>query len=241
MPTKVTTAARGVVYDESLRRYFNHIFMTMCFGLLVTASVSEYIANTGLMQTLFHAEAHGKPQMSEYWIGAVVLQFVLLFMIPSPKSTNSTSVVSGLGLFGLFAALWGVILAPVVFSYTAASLARAFFISAGTFGGAALWGYTTKTDMSKFSGFLIMGLIGLIIAMLVNFALASPMIDFVVSVAGIGIFIGLTAWDMQAFRTMYDQAGGASFGLVVNAALALYLDFINLFIFFLRFVGVRKD
>lgn len=239
--TNATRTVGRAVYDESLRRFFCNVFATMGFGLVVTALVSEYIANTGLMQTLFYVGADHKPHMSAYWIGAAVLEFVMIFVITSPKSTGSTSVAGGLFKLALFATLTGVTLAPVLYCYTAVSAAKTFFITAGTFGGAALWGYTTKMDMSRFGGFLMMGLIGLIIAMLVNFLLASPMIDFIVSVVGIGLFIAITAWDMQTYRTMHDQAGEAPFGLVVNAALALYLDFLNLFLFILRFVGVKKD
>lgn len=244
MPNTTRVAAKSAVkdvhYDEALRKFFNHVFLTMSIGLFLTAMVSELIANTSLMHVFYNVDENGAPQLSTTWFVAAGLELVLVFMISSPKRTAKAGLSSML-LFFLFAALTGITTAPVLYAYTAASAGTVFLITAGTFGSAALWGYTTKMDMSRFSGFLVMGLIGLILAMVVNIFLGSPAIQFAISIIGVGLFVGLTAWDMQTFRRLFDQlGGGSSTGLVANATLALYLDFLNLFLFFLELFGVRK-
>jgi FtsH-binding integral membrane protein len=142
----------------------------------------------------------------------------------------------------LYAALLGAALSTIFLAYTGASITRVFFISAAAFGALSLWGYTTQRDLTAMGSFLIMGLFGLIIAMVVNIFLKSSGLDFIISAAGVLIFAGLTAWDTQKIKEMFDsrddsQSSGRK---AVMGALSLYLDFINLFLMLLRLVGDRR-
>jgi FtsH-binding integral membrane protein len=141
-----------------------------------------------------------------------------------------------------YAALLGLMLSSVFLVYTGSSITRTFFISAASFGALSLYGYTTQRDLSPIGSFLIMGVIGLVLAMLVNMFLKSTGLDFVISAVGVLIFAGLTAWDTQRIKEMYSvQDDGTVAGRkAVMGALALYLDFINLFLFLLRFLGDRR-
>ena len=144
-------------------------------------------------------------------------------------------------LFFVYAALLGVTLASIFLAYTGASITRVFFISAASFGALSLYGYTTQRDLSAMGSFLIMGLIGIIIASLVNIFLKSSGLDWVISVIGVGVFAGLTAWDTQKIKEMYDSMDDGTIGRkAVMGALSLYLDFINLFLMLLRLVGDRR-
>ena len=144
--------------------------------------------------------------------------------------------------FWVYAALIGLSLSSLFFIFTGESIAQAFFITAAMFAGMSIYGYTTQRDLSAMGSFLVMGLIGLLIAMLVNLFLKSTGLDFVISAAGVLIFAGLTAWDTQKIKEMYDpMEDGTLVGRkAVMGALTLYLDFINLFLFMLRFLGDRR-
>ena len=144
--------------------------------------------------------------------------------------------------FWAFAAVMGLSLSSIFLVYTGTSIAKVFFISAATFGAMSLYGYTTQRNLSAMGSFLMMGLIGLIIAMLVNLFLKSTGLDFVISAVGVLIFAGLTAWDTQRIKEMFDpMEDGTIVGRkAVMGALSLYLDFINLFLFLLRFLGDRR-
>jgi FtsH-binding integral membrane protein len=149
---------------------------------------------------------------------------------------------TALGLFMLYAGLLGLMLSSVFLAYTGASITRVFFISAASFGALSLYGYTTQRDLSPIGSFLMMGMIGLIIAMVVNIFLKSSGLDFIISAAGVLIFAALTAWDTQKIKEMYDpmEDGTIAGRKAVMGALTLYLDFINLFLFMLRFFGDRR-
>jgi FtsH-binding integral membrane protein len=142
----------------------------------------------------------------------------------------------------LYAGLLGVALAPIFVTYTGQSITRVFFISAATFGAMSLYGYTTKRDLGPIGSFLIMGLIGLIIASLVNIFMQSSMLSFAISAIGVLVFAGLTAWDTQKIKEMYDvnDDGTIAGRKAVMGALSLYMDFINLFLMLLRLVGDRR-
>src|SRR5262249_28261555 len=152
-----------------------------------------------------------------------LLQFGLVWMISSPKNIEAKSFGWGLFLFCLFTTLVGITTAPILYLYTGASAGLAFFTAAGTFGAAALWGYVTKMDLTKFGGFLFMAVIGLIIALFVNIFLGSTVMQLLICLAGVAIFIGVTAWDIQVYRMFYRE-NGPSAGLVVSAALGFFLD-----------------
>jgi FtsH-binding integral membrane protein len=164
------------------------------------------------------------------------LVFFLSFRI------NRLELGTARALFFLYAGLLGVSLATIFMVYTHGSIARVFFISAASFGALSLWGYTTQRDLTGMGSFLIMGLFGLIIAMLVNIFLKSSALDWALSVVGVLIFAGLTAWDTQKIKEYYDPMddGTVAGRKVVMGALALYLDFINLFLMLLRLFGDRR-
>ena len=152
------------------------------------------------------------------------------------------SVSSAQTTFWVFAALMGLSLSSIFLAYTGASISRVFFITSITFGAMSLYGYTTKRDLTKLGSFLMMGLIGIIIASLVNLFMKSSMMDFVISILGVLIFVGLTAYDTQKIKNMYvsSDSGEMMGKKAVMGALTLYLDFINLFIMLLRLFGQRR-
>ena len=155
---------------------------------------------------------------------------------------NRLQASTALVLFMVYAGLLGLVLSSVLLDYTGASITQTFFISAASFGALSLYGYTTQRDLSPIGSFLIMGLFGLIIAMLVQMFLQSPGLDFAISAIGVLIFAGLTAWDTQRIKEMYSAMddGTVAGRKAVMGALSLYLDFINLFLFLLRFMGNRR-
>ena len=152
------------------------------------------------------------------------------------------SVSKAQPVFWIFAALMGISLSSIFVIYTETSITRVFFITAGTFGAMSIYGYTTKRDLTKFGSFLMMGLIGIIIASIVNIFMKSGMMYFVISVLGVLIFVGLTAYDTQKIKNMYLASDGSEMSgkKAVMGALTLYLDFINLFIMLLRLFGQRR-
>jgi FtsH-binding integral membrane protein len=155
---------------------------------------------------------------------------------------NKMSAAKAQTVFWIFAALMGISLSSIFLMYTGGSIARVFFITSGTFGAMSIYGYTTKRDLTKLGSFLMMGLIGIIIASLVNIFLKSPMMYFVISILGVLIFVGLTAYDTQKIKNMYavSDTGELMGKKAVMGALTLYLDFINLFIMLLRLFGQRR-
>jgi FtsH-binding integral membrane protein len=164
------------------------------------------------------------------------LVFFISFRIDRLQYTTA------LGLFMLYAGLLGVALSSIFLAYTGASITRVFFISAASFGALSLYGYTTQRNLSAIGSFLIMGLFGIVIASLVNIFLASNALTFAISVIGVVVFAGLTAWDTQKIKEMYDVSddGTVAGRKAVMGALSLYLDFINLFLMLLRLVGERR-
>ncbi len=170
------------------------------------------------------------------FLGTLGIVFFLSFRI------NRVQPATALFLFMAYAALLGLMLSTVFLQYTGASITRTFFISAASFGALSLYGYTTQRDLSPVGSFLVMGLFGLILAMVVNIFLKSTGLDFAISAIGVLIFAGLTAWDTQKIKEMYsaNDDGTISGRKAVMGALTLYLDFINLFLFLLRFMGDRR-
>ena len=170
------------------------------------------------------------------FLGTLGIVFFLSFRI------NRLQPSTALALFMLYAGLLGLMLSSIFLAYTGASIARTFFISAASFGALSLYGYTTQRDLSPIGSFLVMGLFGLILAMMVNIFLKSTGLDFAISAIGVLIFAGLTAWDTQKIKEMYNanDDGTVAGRKAVMGALTLYLDFINLFLFLLRFLGDRR-
>ena len=169
-------------------------------------------------------------------LGTLGLVFFISFRI------HRLQFGTALMLFMIYSGLLGVTLSTIFLSFTGASITRVFFISAASFGALSLWGYTTQRDLTGFGSFLFMGLIGIILATIVNIFLKSSGLEWIISVAGVGIFAGLTAYDTQKIKEMYDVSddGSVSGRKAVMGALSLYLDFINLFMMLLRLVGDRR-
>lgn len=218
-------------YDEGLRKHMLSIYNYMASAVLLTGIVALVSASSGL--TLAIA---GTPLM---WVVMLApLAFVLAMSFGLNKMSKSTLNI----LFWAYATVMGLSLSTIFLVYTGESIAVTFFATAGAFAGLSLFGYTTKKDLSGFGSFLIMGVVGLIIASLVNLFLQSSAMSFVISGIGVLIFAGLTAYDTQRLKEEYAHLRGTEYigKAVIMGALNLYLDFINMFTFLLRFLGNRE-
>ena len=215
--------------DLGLRSFMLRVFNTMAGGLALTGVVAYAAASSGL-----YASIAGTPLLWLVMLAPFGLALLLGFRV------SRMSPVAAQASFWGFAALMGLSFAGIFLVYTGDSIARVFFISAGTFAATAAWGYTTRTDLTRFGSFLVMGLIGVVLASLVNVFVGSSALQFAVSVIGVVVFTGLTAWDTQRLKTAYLQSEGTG-NLAILGALMLYLDFVNLFISLLQLVGVRRD
>ena len=226
------------VFDAGLRTYMLAVYNYMASGLLLTGIVAMLVANSATIRAVFFA-ASGTPTLLG-WI-AVFAPLALVFTLSFGINRLSEPTVKA--LFWTYAILMGVSLSTILLAYTGVSVARTFFVTAAAFGGLSLWGYTTKRNLSAFGTFLIMGVVGLLIAMVVNMFLRSSTLDLIVSAIGVLLFAGLTAFDTQKIKSVYFDVAGTEFRgkAVVMGALTLYLDFINLFLFLLRFMGDRRQ
>ena len=238
-------ADRAAAVDAGLRAYMLRVYNYMAAAVALTGVVAwlcfqnavvtnEAGAITGL--TSFGQMTLGGYTPIILMLATLGLVFFISFRIHTLQYTTA------LGLFMFYAALLGAALTSVLVAYTGASIARVFFISAASFGALSLYGYTTQRDLSAMGSFLIMGLFGIIIASLVNIFLKSSGLDWAISVIGVGVFAGLTAYDTQRIKEMYDSIDddGTMGRKAVMGALSLYLDFINLFLMLLRLVGDRR-
>jgi FtsH-binding integral membrane protein len=240
-------AERAAEIDQGLRAYMIAVYNYMAIGVALTG-VAAWLAFTmaggdAINPRNIMATATPFGQMLYSTVGLIVM-FVATFGLVMLISfmIERMSPATALGLFMLYAALLGVFLSTIFIQYTGASITRVFFISAASFGALSLYGYTTQRDLSAFGSFLMMGLIGLLLAMVVNIFWPNGMLGFIISVAGVLIFAGLTAYDTQKIKEMYDanEDGTVTGRKAVMGALTLYLDFINLFLFMLRLVGDRR-
>jgi FtsH-binding integral membrane protein len=237
-------AGQAAVIDAGLRAYMLRVYNYMAAGVALTGVVAWFTFNAAVVDTSagrlaltpFGQTIYGGPLMIVLFLGTLGIVFFLSFRI------NKLQASTALALFMVYAGLLGLMLSSVMLTYTGTSIARTFFISAASFGALSLYGYTTQRDLSPIGSFLIMGLFGLILAMVVNIFLKSTGLDFAISAIGVLIFAGLTAWDTQKIKEMYDanDDGTVSGRKTVMGALTLYLDFINLFLFMLRFLGDRR-
>ena len=230
-PASVTGARAGVTYDAGLRAHMQRVFNYMAGGLAITGLVAFIVANTALAGIVF-----GTPLK---W---VAMLSPLVFIIYMNAKMQTISAGRAQTLFWIFCGVMGLSMAALFMIFTGASVARAFFITAATFGAMSLWGYTTKADLTGFGSFLMMGVVGLMIALVVNMFLASTMMHWVVSVLGVFIFTGLTAYDVQRIKQTYAAGWGteANNKMAVMGALGLYLNFINAFQFILSLTGDRR-
>ena len=223
-------ADRTVAIDAGLRAYMLRVYNYMAMGVGLTglvAMLTYQFTGPALLES---------PLMWVFMLAPVGLVFFISSRI------NTLSAETARLLFFVYAALVGVSLSTIFHVYTGASITRVFFISAATFGSLSLWGYTTRRDLSGFGTFLIMGVIGIVIASLVNLFLRSSGLDWVISIIGVGVFAGLTAYDTQRIKGMYDSNDDTTSAgrKAVMGALSLYLDFINLFMMLLRLAGNRR-
>ena len=227
-----TGVQAGAVYDEGLRRHMLRVYNYMGLGLVVTGLVALFVASTpALYVPIFSSPLK--------W---VVMLAPLAFVMLLSFKMQTMSAASAQAMFWAFCAVMGLSLASVFLVFTGTSIARTFFIAATMFGATSLYGYTTRRDLTQFSSFLIMGLIGVVIASLVNLFLGSTALQFAISVIGIAVFIGLTAWDTQTIKEQYAENFDAESQqkLAVFGAFSLYLNFINIFQLLLNFTGERE-
>jgi len=234
-------SAEAAQIDVGLRQYMLRVYNYMGSGLLLSGIVALLVANTGARDIFFQTSGGAVVGYTGLGLIAVFAPIGLILAMSFGANKVQTSTVQA--LYWAFVALMGVGLSVALLAYTGVSVARVFFITAISFGGLSLYGYTTKRDLSAFGTFLVMGLIGLLIAGIVNIFLQSTMLHFIYSVVGVLIFAGLTAYDTQSIKNSYFEVQGTSVEdkSAVMGAVRLYLDFINLFMFLLQFLGVRRD
>ena len=232
-------ATGAVAIDEGLRAYMLRVYNYMLMGLTLTGATAWIALNTPLGALFFSQTAQGFSLSPLGWIALfapIGLVFFLSFRIQHMSFATAQTV------FWIYAGINGIALAPIVYLYTAASVAQVFFVTAATFGAMSLWGYTTKRDLTGWGSFLFMGLIGILIASVVNIFLQSGTMSLVISIIGVLVFTGLTAYDTQKIKEEYDVGhdGTIAGKNAIMGALRLYLDFINLFLMLLRLMGDRR-
>ena len=233
-----TTAATR---DAGLRAYMLRIYNYMASALALTGIVALFTANSPAILSLFYNMQDGMA-VGMSGLGWLVAFAPIGLVLWLSFGIHRMSTPMAQGIFWAYAALMGLSLSSVFLIYTGESIARTFFVTAGTFGAMSLYGYTTKKDLTGWGSFLIMGLLGLIVASIVNLFLQSSALGFATSAIGVLIFTGLVAYDTQKLRNLYYQVGGgdALAKASVMGALNLYMDFINIFIHLLRFMGDRR-
>jgi FtsH-binding integral membrane protein len=226
-------AQSAALFDEGLRQHMLRIYNYMGLGLVITGIVAFVVSQTpALYVPIF--------QTPLKWVVMLApLAFVFFFSFRIQTMSAATAQIA----FWAFCAVMGLSLASVFLVFTGTSIARTFFITATMFGAMSLYGYTTKRDLSKFGSFLMMGLIGVVIASVVNIFMGSSALQFAISVIGVFVFVGLTAWDTQNIKEQYaenmDQESQQK--LAVFGALSLYLNFVNLFQLLLSLTGQREE
>lgn len=232
-------SAQGADSGIIAKTFMSQVFTWMTLAMIVTAGTAYWFASGELWKALINPETQGMSGLG--WIVALApLGFVLLMSFGFQKLSALAMTL----LFIAFSVLMGISLSSILLTYTAASVFKTFIVTAGMFGIMAVAGYTTKTDLTKFGSILMMGLIGIMLAMLVNFFMHSSSLEYIISILGVLIFTGLTAYDVQRLKRI--GSGSGAYGeenakkMSILGALTLYLDFINLFLFLLRFLGDRK-
>ncbi|MBV7378658.1 Bax inhibitor-1 family protein [Maritimibacter dapengensis] len=236
--------ARSAQIDEGLRAHMNKVYGLMSVGLLVTAGAAWAFGTAEPLQNMLRT-VNSEGGMSMTILGWIVMFLPLVMVFAFGAAINRLSAAGAQLFFYAFAAVMGVSISWIFIAFTDFSIVQTFLITSIAFAGLSLWGYTTKKDISGWGSFLIMGLIGLIVASIVNIFLGSPAIHFAISAIGVLIFAGLTAYDTQRIKNDYLAHAQAmdSEWLAKSAilgALNLYLDFVNLFMFLLQFLGNRE-
>jgi len=239
-----TSAEASVKYDAGLRSYMLQIFNLMAGALALTGLFAFLSANSETFMSMMYSQnAAGGIGLSPLgWMIQLSPLFVVMFF---SFKLNSLSNQAAQLIFWGYSILMGLSLSSIFLAYTGESIARTFFISASVFGAMSIYGYTTQKDLTSFGSFLFMGVIGILVASLVNAFLASSGLNFAISVVGVLLFTGLTAYDVQKLKNLYvyGARGNEEVArrIAISGALTLYLDFINLFIMLLRLFGSRRD
>lgn len=235
----VKTRSSADQIDQGLKAYMNKVYSFMAVGLALTGVIAHLTSTMAFdfrtnTMTAFGNAIYGSPLA--FVIMLAPLGFIIALNMGIAKMKESTVQV----LFWAFAAVMGLSLSSIFIQYTGESVARVFFISAGAFGALSLYGYTTKKDLTGWGSFLFIGLIGILIASIVNIFVASSALQFGISVIGVLVFAGLTAYDTQRIKAMYFDNSGQEGKKAIMGALTLYLDFINLFIMLIQLFGQRR-
>jgi FtsH-binding integral membrane protein len=227
------TQATGALAEERVTSFLKRVYGWMFVGLLVTAGVAMFVSGQpALVQAIAGT--------GFLFFGMIIAQLGLVWWISARQATLAPSTAAG--LFLLYAALYGVIFSMILLAYTGESIATAFVTTAGMFGALALFGTVTKRSLAGIGQFAFMGLIGIIIASLIGLFWHNDALQFLISAAGVIVFTGLTAWDAQRLKAMALQVeGDQSRSYAIGGALALYLDFVNLFLMILRLLGSRRS
>ena len=230
-PRPAAVGTREAAFDAGLRSYMLSVYNYMASGVLLTGIVAMLFANSGMAEQVLTTPLR--------WL---VMLAPLAFVMVLSFGINRLSTGAAQALFWAFAVAMGLSLSSIFLVYTGTSIAQTFFATAAAFGGLSLFGYTTKKDLSGLGTFLIMGVVGLLVAMLINIFLQSPVFQLAISGIGVLLFAGLTAYDTQKIKSVYFQVQGTDFvgKSVIMGALTLYLDFVNMFTFLLSFMGDRR-
>jgi uncharacterized protein len=229
---RTTSPSDETLIDPGLRLHMQRVYGYMAGGLALTGIVAYAAAASGFYQAIA-----GTPLL---WI---VMLAPLGFVLALSFGIRRMNAGTAMALFWIYAAVMGLSLGSIFLVFTGASIARVFFITAATYGAMSLYGYTTRSDLSGVGSFLLMGLIGIVIASIVNIFIESSAIQFAISIIGVVVFVGLTAYDTQRIKQMYLESDTAEIAgkKAVLGALALYLDFINLFMMLLQLFGQRRQ
>ncbi|WP_323766753.1 Bax inhibitor-1/YccA family protein [Marinovum sp.] len=233
--------ARAAQIDEGLRAHMNKVYGTMSIGMLITFAVAWAVGTSPQLLAVFRDPATLQPNI----LGWVLMFAPLIMVFAFGAAINKLSAAGAQLFFFAFAAVMGLSLSWIFVAFTGFSIAQVFLVTSIAFAGLSLFGYTTKKDISGWGSFLIMGVIGLLVASIINIFLGSPAIMFAISILGVLIFAGLTAYDTQNIKNTYlahahngdsEWMGKAA----IMGALNLYLDFINMFMFLLQLMGNRE-
>jgi hypothetical protein len=237
-PFGAATDARGVAYDAGLRSYMLSVYNYMASAVLLTGIVAATVAYSGAWQVLVGSTGTGLSALG--WI-AMLSPLAIVFAMSFGANRMSEGTLQA--LFWAYAGLLGISLSTIFIAYTASSIAGAFFATAAGFAGLSLYGYTTQRNLTALGSFMIVGLIGVVVASLVNVFLQSSVMSLVISLIGVVVFAGLTAYDTQRTKSMYSYVAGTDGEgrAKIMSALNLYLDFINMFLFILRLFGSSRN
>ncbi len=230
----IAAPSGAAAVQDARTRVINQVYTWMSLGLALTATVGYYTAGSEVLRNLIFSN-------SLVLIGLVIAQLGIVFALSA--AINRLSGAAATGLFILYAALTGLTFSAIFLVYTSVSIASTFFVTAGTFSAMAVFGHTTGRDLTKLGSIAFMALIGIILAAVVNMFMQNSMLELIISAVGVLLFTGLTAYDAQRIKDMAATVNGteSEAKVAVMGALALYLDFINLFLMLLRFLGVARD